>query len=230
MKLLVPNADDFGLAPAINAAVAQAHTTGILTSVSLLIGAEHAEEAVEFSRSHPSLGVGLHLCLVDGRPVAPAGRIAALTDPTGTLPPNPFALSARLARRPEAKAAVEAELRAQIEKFLATGLRPTHLDTHQHAHLHPSVLRIVARLAREYDIVWVRGPVEPLRLSLRGDGHRKTRTFARWSVFGTFGALRTASPATGIAHHRPCRWCLECRAAIGGISARLPSAAARRSF
>lgn len=63
MKLLVTNADDFGFDPAINAAVAQAHTHGILTSASLMINAPHAAEAIAFARAHPGLGVGLHLCL-----------------------------------------------------------------------------------------------------------------------------------------------------------------------
>ena len=194
--------------PAINAAVAQAHTAGILTSASLLIGAAHAEEAADFARRHPSLGVGVHLCLVDGRPVAPPGKITALTADANALPPNPLALSVRLACCRGAVAAVETELRAQLEKFLATGLRPTHADTHQHTHVHPQVLRIVARLAHEYAIPWVRGPVEPLWSSWQCDGRHPLRTLARWSVFGTCGArsarrlrqrrLRTADRAVGV--------------------------------
>jgi hopanoid biosynthesis associated protein HpnK len=208
MKLLVTNADDFGLDPAINAAIAQAHTAGILTSASLLIGAAHVGPAIEFARAHPALGVGVHLCLVDGRPVAPRDKVAGLIDDTGALPPNPFALSVRLARRRDAEAAVETELRAQMEKFLVAGLQPTHLDTHQHTHIHPRVLHIVARLARAYGIAWVRGPVEPLWPSLQCDAHQRVRTVARWSVFGSFGArcarrlrqsgLRTADRAVGV--------------------------------
>ena len=208
MKLLVTNADDFGLDPAINAAVVQAHTAGILTSASLLIGAPHADQAVEFARAHPSLRVGVHLCLVDGWPVAPRAEIAALTDAAGTLPQSPFVLSVRLACRPHAEVAVETELRAQMQKFLATGLQPTHVDTHQHTHLHPRVLRIVARLAREHAIPWVRWPVEPLWPSLRCDGRHVTRTLARWLIFGMFGAgvgqvlrqqgLRSAGRAVGV--------------------------------
>lgn len=208
MKLLVPNADDFGLDPAINTAIAQTHTAGILTSASLLIGAAHTDPAIEFARDNPALGVGVHLCLVDGQPVASPDKVAGLIGRTGTLPPNPLALSALLALGRGVELAVEVELRAQIEKFLATGLRPTHLDTHQHTHLLPSVQRIMARLAREYDIAWVRGPVEPLRLSLRCDCHHKTRTLARWSVFGTLGArcarrlrqfgLRTTNRSVGV--------------------------------
>ena len=208
MKFLVVNADDFGLDPAVNAAIAQAHTEGILTSASLLVGAPHAQEAVEFAKTHPRLGVGIHLCLVQGRAVSPPAKIAALADADGNLPDNPFQLSARLAAGKRVALAAETELRGQIDRVLETGLRPTHLDTHMHAHIHPQVLRIVAALAREYGILYVRAPFEPLWPALRCSRQRLPRTLARWTVFGSFGArirrelrrlgLRTADRSVGV--------------------------------
>lgn len=181
MKLLVLNADDFGLDPAINAAVARAHTEGILTSASVIIGATHADEAVEFARQHPSLGVGLHLCLVDELPKDSPWRIAPVANPHGNLPPGLLALSVALSFRPEAEESVASEARAQIERFLTTGLNPTHLDAHMHAYLHPRALRIVAGLAKEYGIRYVRAPVES-RAGVRG-----VKTLARWAIFATGG-------------------------------------------
>lgn len=208
MKFLVVNADDFGLDPAVNAAVAQAHTEGILTSASLLVGAPHAQEAVEFAKTHPSLGVGIHLCLVKGRAIAPLAEVAALTDADGNLPDSPFQLSVRLASGNGIELAIETELRAQITRFLKTGLRPTHLDTHLHTHIHPLVLKIVAKLAREYGISCVRAPVEPLWPALRCDRQRLPRKLARWMVFAPFGGrskrelrrlgLRTADRSVGV--------------------------------
>jgi len=145
VKLLVVNADDFGLDPAVNAAITKAHTDGLLTSASLLIAAPHATEAVEFARSHPKLGVGLHLCLVDGRAAALPDKIPALATEMGDLPSSPFALSARFLSNRKLDTDIEIELRAQISQFMTTGLRPTHFDTHQHTHLHPRVRTIVAR-------------------------------------------------------------------------------------
>lgn len=208
MKLLVVNADDFGLDPAVNAAIIKAHTNGLLTSASLLISAPHAAEAIEFAKAHPKLGVGLHLCLVEGRSTASPEKIPALATASGELPSSPFALSARLLAHPRLDADIETELRSQISRFLDTGLRPSHFDTHQHTHIHPRVLRIVARLAREHGVAFVRAPVEPLWPSLRSSRQRLPRKLARWFVFSTLGSrakrvllrqgVRTVDRAVGV--------------------------------
>ncbi len=208
MKLLVINADDFGLDPAVNAAVAKGHTEGVLTSASLMVNAPHADEAVAFAKSHPQLGVGIHLCLVDGRPVSTASEITALVDGQGNLPQSPFVLSRMLRRDERVAAAIEVELRAQIRKFLVTGLKPTHLDSHMHTHMHPRVLPIVARLALENGVAYVRAPVESLERSLGCNAERLPRKLARWLVFGSLGArskrvlrqagLRTADQSIGV--------------------------------
>ena len=177
MKHLVLNADDFGLDPAVNAAIARAHTAGSLTSASLLVTAPHAAAAVAFAKAHPRLGVGIHLCLVQG----------TATDGS-PLPTSPFALSAQLTLSGRRRDFIAAELRAQVERFLATGLTPTHLDTHQHTHIDPRVQRIVARLAREHGIAFVRAPIEPLMPALRCSRQRLFRKLARALVFTTFGA------------------------------------------
>lgn len=197
MKHLVFNADDFGLDPAVNAAIARAHTAGSLTSASLLITAPHAAAAVAFAKAHPRLGVGIHLCLVQG----------TATDGS-PLPASPFALSAQLTLSCRYRAFIAAELRTQVERFLATGLKPTHLDTHQHTHIDPRVQRLVAQLAREYGITFVRAPIEPLMPSLRCSRQRLFRKLARALVFATVGAqtkralrrvgLRTADRAVGV--------------------------------
>ncbi|MGD1021036.1 MAG: hopanoid biosynthesis-associated protein HpnK [Verrucomicrobiia bacterium] len=208
MKLLVVNADDFGLDPAVNAAITKAHTDGLLTSASLLIAAPHATEAVEFARSHPKLGVGLHLCLVEGRSAALPDKIPSLATETGELPLSPFVLSARLSSNKKLDTDIEIELRAQISQFMATGLRPTHFDTHQHTHLHPRVLSVVTRLAREHGIAFIRAPVEPLWPTIRSSRQRLTRKLARWTIFATLGSwakrqlrrqgFRTVDRAVGV--------------------------------
>jgi len=208
VKLLVVNADDFGLDPAVNAAITKAHTDGLLTSASLLIAAPHAAEAIEFARSHPKLGVGLHLCLVDGRAAAPPDKIPSLATADGQLPPSPFALSARLSLNRQFDADIETELRAQISRFMATGLRPTHFDTHQHTHIHPRVLKIVMRLAREHGVTFIRAPVQPLLPSIRCSRQRLPRKLVRWTIFAALGSrtkrqlqrenFRTVDRAVGV--------------------------------
>lgn len=189
MKLLVINADDFGLDPAINAAVAKAHTEGILTSASLMIGARHAAEAIEFARSHPKLGVGLHLCLVDELPIGSPDRLAPLSNSNGQLPTSPLALSLAVTFSKEKAQAVEAEIKAQIERFLATGLKPSHLDTHMHTQLCPAIRKLIAKLAKQYGIPYVRAPYEPFRgrnTAVPG-GRGLPTTLGRRIAFATMG-------------------------------------------
>ena len=83
MKRLIVTADDFGASLAVNEAVEQAHREGILTAASLMVAGDAAADAVARARAMPSLGVGLHLVLVEGRPVLPPESIPALVDQTG---------------------------------------------------------------------------------------------------------------------------------------------------
>ena len=71
MKSLVITSDDFGAAPEVNEAVEQAHRDGVLTAASLMVAAPGAADAVERAKRLPSLGVGLHVVLVEGKPALP---------------------------------------------------------------------------------------------------------------------------------------------------------------
>jgi len=207
MLQLVVNADDFGFDPAINAAVAQAHEGGILTSASLMVAGPCAEAAVAYAKAHPTLSVGLHLTLVEGTTVLPPSQLRPLTDARGALPSGFAAFGVRLTAggRPAARA-LEAEARAQIHWLLDRGLQPTHLDSHMHTHLHPRALEIVARLAVEYGIPFVRAPLE--QWSPPETCWQAPALLARWLIFQALGrrarrilrqrGLRTADLAIGV--------------------------------
>ena len=199
MRRLVVNADDFGFDPAINEAVEQAHIEGILSSASLMVTGPDARAAIEVARRHPRLGVGIHLCLVRGQAVSRPEEIGELAASDGSLPKSPARLSAKLAVGRHIEAAVATELRAQVECFLRTGLRPTHLDTHMHTHLHPRVQEVVVALAREYGVPFVRAPVEPLMAALRCGRRNLLRKLARATIFGTLGRrVRRRSRQQGV--------------------------------
>src|SRR5688572_33399331 len=83
---LIINADDFGLSREVDAAVIRAHTEGVLTTASLMVNEEGFEEAVELARSHPRLGVGLHLSLVCGRSALTRDKIPNLVDAQQRFP------------------------------------------------------------------------------------------------------------------------------------------------
>ncbi len=143
MKRLIVCADDFGLDPSVNEAVEQAHLHGILSTASLMIGAPAAADAVERARRLPGLRVGLHLTLVDGRPVLPAEEAAALVGDDGRFDPNMARAGVRFFFLPRVRRQLAREIRAQLAAFRATGLTLDHVNAHKHMHLHPTVARLL---------------------------------------------------------------------------------------
>ena len=113
------------------------------------------EPAVELLRDRPAPGrpdVGIHLTLVGERPLSPPERISSLVGRDGALLSGYPALARRFLAGGLALAEVEAELRLQIERLLATGLPVVHANAHQHLHVLPRIFEIVARLAEEHGI------------------------------------------------------------------------------
>ena len=118
--------------------------------------------AVEIARATPSLSVGCHLVLVDGESALPPHEIPTLVDgKTGQLRPSLVAFLGRLFTGRINIAEIEAEAAAQIAFLQGQGLSLTHIDTHKHTHMFPSVLRPVLRAARAAGIRAVRNPFEP---------------------------------------------------------------------
>jgi hopanoid biosynthesis associated protein HpnK len=160
VKTLVVTADDFGISPEVNAAVRHAYRDGILTCASLMMGAPAVGEAVAIAKAE-GIPVGLHLTLVDGRPVLPPGRIPDLVDPEGAFRPGLGRPAVRLALSERVKRQARAEGEAQMDAFLGAGLTLDHVNAHHHFHLHPTVLTIVEDLAHRCRPVAVRVPFEP---------------------------------------------------------------------
>jgi chitin disaccharide deacetylase len=177
-KHLIVNGDDFGLSPQVNAGILYAHQHGILTDTSLMISGPAWEDAVARANTTPHLSVGLHLTLVQGRSVLPHHLLPELTDQDGNLPNAPTLAGLRYFFSPRARTQVRAECRAQIEKFLSTGLPLTHVDGHLNIHMHPTVLGILIDLAKEYGITAMRVTREHLAISLALDARHSLRK--RW--------------------------------------------------
>ena len=161
MKKLIVNADDFGLHTLINQGIIKGHREGFITSTSIMPSAPAYEEAVELAKANPSLGIGIHLTLVGGvAPVLPASKISTLLDGQGLFLPDYVAFAKRFYTGGVRTAELEAELRAQIEKALASGIKITHIDSHQHTHVLPGLNRLVIKLCNEYNIKRERIPKE----------------------------------------------------------------------
>ena len=135
MKYLIPNADDFGFTRDVNRGIIEAHRHGILTATTLMASGAAFDDAVELARQNPDLDIGVHLVLVDLEGFPP------------TIPRLIFSIP----RMP-----IYEMLASQVRKVLATGIQPTHLDTHKHTHLLPPVFNAVVRIAEEFHIPWVR--------------------------------------------------------------------------
>lgn len=156
MKQLIVNADDFGRHPLINQAVAEAVDTGGLLSASLMAGEAYFADAVTIAQEHPRLGVGVHLTLVDGRPVLPPEKIPSLvTDAGAFLPDHGVFVKSYLQGKID-KQDIRRELSAQMDKVLKAGITPTHVDSHQHMHMLPGIFALVLEMAAMRGIKKVR--------------------------------------------------------------------------
>ena len=160
-RRLIVTSDDFGAAPAVNEAVERAHKEGVLTAASLMVGAPGAGDAVRRARALPSLRVGLHLVLVEGRPVLPPDRVPLLVDAEGRFRTDMARAGARIFFSPAARRQLAAEVRAQFEAFAATGLPLDHVNAHKHFHLHPTIAGAVLRESARFGCRRARVPVEP---------------------------------------------------------------------
>jgi chitin disaccharide deacetylase len=176
-KFLIVTADDFGIHPAVNEAVSEASTSGILTAASLMVGAPAAEDAVRRARELPQLRVGLHLVLADGFSVLPREQIPDLVDSQGRFGDGMWLDGVRYFALPSLRKQLAAEIRAQFVAFARTGLVLDHVNAHKHFHLHPTLLKMIVRIGREFGMNAIRVPHEPLWFSGGGAGAMASTAF-----------------------------------------------------
>ena len=155
-RLLIVNADDFGLTPGVCAGILRAHRDGIVSSTTALaVGPAFAANARALVDS--GLPTGAHLAVIgEDPPVLGASEVPSLVDGRGRFPLSwrTFVRRAALGRvDPED---LRRECSAQLDVLHDAGVRPTHVDAHQNLHLWPSVATVVVDLARERDIPAVR--------------------------------------------------------------------------
>jgi hopanoid biosynthesis associated protein HpnK len=165
----------------VNEAVELAHRNGVLRSASLMVGAPATRDAVERAHALPSLAVGLHVVLVNGRPVLEPRRVPDLVDRDGNFLTELVRAGVRFFFRPDVRNQLAAEIRAQFQCFAQTGLPLDHADAQSHMHVHPTLFALILRIGREYGLRAIRIPYEPLG---------RTRTIAPWLALMRARALR----------------------------------------
>jgi len=206
-RLLLVNADDLGLHLDINRGIERAHREGIVRSASLSAAGDAFEDALELCRRNPELDVGVHLTLVEERPLTDPERLGRLVTTEGRFVSGYAALFPRMISGAVSEEAVRRELTAQVERVIEAGIRPSHLDAHQHVHLLPRVWPVVTDLARRHSIPWIRVPrfwpvnagspslgVTALRCAMNVLQHQRRRSLSD-------GRSPDATPALGFAGH-----------------------------
>jgi chitin disaccharide deacetylase len=185
---LIINADDFGLTPGVNRAIAELHQAKVLTSTTLMATGPAFDDAVRIARANPTLGVGCHIVLTDGAPVLPPQSIPTLLGPDGkTFRPSFVDFIQALLRGKIREDEIEREALAQIQKLQHAGINITHLDSHKHTHLFPAVVRPLLNLAEQCNIGAIRQPFEqPWSLAL-DHGNRTRRLLVK-----VLGRLKTS--------------------------------------
>lgn len=152
---MIVTADDLGISPGVTRGVLEAHRNGVVRSSSLLVTFPDGEAAAELARAERDLEVGLHIDLVGGRPASDPALVPSLVDNEGRFHRLPD-FTARLLTGRIRSAEVAAEVRAQAARARAWGVQPLAWDSHRHTHLIPPITRVVARLAREHRVRYLR--------------------------------------------------------------------------
>lgn len=178
VRRLIVNADDFGLSSSINEAIVRGHREGILTTASLMVNEPAFKEAVAIAKDNPRLGVGLHLWLSS----------------------SPVSAGFRFFFRPSVHPKLRSDIRAQIERFIASGLTLDHVNSHHHLHMHPSVLGILLECLREFKILHVRLTREPVCINLRHIAGRRFRNLTHALIY--LMLARRARPSFRKSHLR----------------------------
>jgi len=160
-RQLVVTADDFGVDVAVNEAVEQAFTDGVLTCASLMVGGEAAKDAVERARRLKGLGVGLHITLADGKPVSAKRHVRGLLGKDGRFRNDLVGSGFRWFFNPIIRSQLAFEINSQFQAFAATGLVLDHVNVHKHLHVHPTVAKLIIHIGRRYGMLAIRIPEEP---------------------------------------------------------------------
>lgn len=155
-KKFILNADDFGMSVNHNRAVLQGYGIGILKSASICANGNAFNSAVnEILPECPNLSIGVHLNIIEGEALT---KCDLLTDDNGKFNQGYLALILK-SKNKSFRQQIENEFRAQIEKVIKY-VQPDHIDSHVHTHAIPEIFKIVIRLAKEYNIPYIRTQYE----------------------------------------------------------------------
>jgi predicted glycoside hydrolase/deacetylase ChbG (UPF0249 family) len=190
MKKLIINADDFGYTPGVSAGIIEAHKRGIVTSTTALSVSPYFLEGMALAHLYaPTLTIGLHLTLTlrHAKPILPADEVPSLVDEKGEfLNPNEIVVKASMDE-------VEKEWEAQILRFLSSGKKPNHLDSHHNIHGgSEELLQVALKLAKKYNLALRNCERKPEQVGMiKLYGNTKTPDQMKAKFYGDLATLST---------------------------------------
>ena len=140
MRYLIINADDFGMSREINEGVKQGIEAGIITSVSVMANMPYFDDAVQFLRKHPEVSVGLHFNITEGSPRLKPKEIGTLLREDNSYY-HWSSLVLKLLLNQCSMKEIMLVLVSQYKTLKKTGLKITHIDSHHHIHLYPTIFQ-----------------------------------------------------------------------------------------
>lgn len=160
VRRLIINADDFGLTPGVNRAIAESGACHAITSATIMAKGAAFSEAVALARGTPQLKTGCHVVMIDGQPVA--SGLSSLTNESGRFRSSFKDFSRAAVSNKLVAEEIYREAEAQIRKVQSAGVNLTHIDSHKHTHMFPQVLRPLLLAAKACGIRAIRNPFEPI--------------------------------------------------------------------
>lgn len=158
MKQLIVSADDFGLTKSISEGAVKAYGDGIVTSLNLLPTGSAFEESLYLLKNIKLDEIGAHLSLTGTSPVADPAKVTSLVTKEGFFPANYLYFFINMFMGKIKTDDIYLELRSQLDRLKRTNLPITTLNSHEHIHMMPFLLKIFIELAREYNIPFIRYP------------------------------------------------------------------------
>jgi len=199
-KNLVINADDYGFTEGINESVMECYSRGAVTDISFLACGDSFEHATELAEKNNLRKIGIHLALTESfRPVSSAQDVPTLIDKNGKFLANYRLFLIRYFTGAVKNDEIYTEFKNQIRKVKKAGFEITHLDSHEHIHVVPGILKIALALAKEEGIKYIRFPLEKAGFFA---GLKDLRAMAR-NILLSFmcGLSKRALDLSGVKHN-----------------------------
>ncbi|MBN2804081.1 MAG: ChbG/HpnK family deacetylase [Deltaproteobacteria bacterium] len=161
MKKVIINADDLALSEGTNTGIINAIKDGIVSSTSIMACGDAFEHAISLLKENNFSGlVGVHLVLDEEKPLLSPADISTIVNDKGLFLSRGELLKNLLVFKKINLDHIRSEFRAQIQKIIDSGIKPSHLDGHGHVHVYPGINKIIIELANEFNIKKIRLPAE----------------------------------------------------------------------